>query len=142
VINTGSESGKYEVVVGYLEGQPQSRPPQGWFDFQPREFSLDGGKIQNVRVRLSLPSGADPGSYFAYIEAHALPDQGTAISAAAATKVSFAVKPSSWFAAQKVRVNHFLDDNQPWTYLVAALALAAILLFSLARRFRISLERR
>ena len=141
VINTGNERGDYEVVISYLHDQPQARPPGGWFEFRPQQFSLDAGQTQNVGIRLTLPTGADPGDYFAFIEVHPVADgEGVRVGIAAATRLSFAVKPANWFEEQRVRLNRFLDENEPWSYIVPASILFALLLFLMRRYFRIRLH--
>jgi hypothetical protein len=145
VLNTGSDPGDYEVVITYLGDQAQKRPPAGWFSLQPQRFYLEAKQAESVNIRLTLPTGADPGDYFAYIEAHPINEsQGVRISIAAATKLSFTVKPSNWFDAQRVQLNRYIDDNQPWSYLIPGAALAALLLLTLRRffRLRLQLERR
>jgi hypothetical protein len=141
VINTGDEPGEYEVRVTHLDSQPQLRPGAGWFDLQPRRFFLAAGEAQSVEVHLNLPMGADPGDYFAYLEAHPLTnDQGVSIGVAAATKLTFSVKPSSWLDALVVRTNRLLDDVYPWAYLLGAAVLVALAIRHLRRSFRIDVK--
>src|SRR5688500_12417196 len=78
VINTGNQAAEYEVSINYLQDQTQQRPPPRWFDFQPQRFHLDGGKAQNVQIKLTMPTGALPGSYLAFIEAGPI-SQGTGV---------------------------------------------------------------
>jgi hypothetical protein len=81
-----------------------------------------------VDVRLTLPSGADAGEYFAYLEAHPVTNaEGVSVSVAAATKVSFTVKDASWLEAQRTRVNRWLDDNQVLIWGLVAVVLGALL---------------
>ena len=135
VINTGDKYGDYEVVITYLEGQKESRPPEAWFNFNPNRFSLAAGDGQTVEIRLELPTGADPGDYFAFVEAHPLAENsGPSIGLAAATKLSFSVKPSNWFEVQAIRFNRYIDDSQPWSYVIP-FAILVVLLLLLARRF-------
>jgi hypothetical protein len=141
VINTGDESGEYEVEVTYLEGQPQLRPPSRWFEFQPQRFSLEPGETQNVQISIVLPTGADPGDYFAYLEAHMVATgQGVAIGAGAATKLSFNIEPSNWFEAQRVRLNRWLDDASPWSVLVPGALMGGLVLMFARRFIRIHVE--
>jgi hypothetical protein len=145
VINTGTEPGQYEVAITYTEGQSQKKPPSGWFGLQPQHFFLNGGQPQNVRLSLTLPAKAPPGQYLAYIEAHPLQDgAGVPIGVAAATRISFEVKPSSWLAAQRVRFNREIDKNEPWSYLAPMALLAALLVMTLRKsiRLRLPFERR
>jgi hypothetical protein len=140
VINTGTEAGQYEVAITYAEGQSQKKPPSSWFGLQPQRFFLNGGQPQNVRLSLALPAKAPPGQYLAYIEAHPVQEgAGVPIGVAAATKVSFEVKPSSWLAAQRVRFNREIDENEPWSYLVPTALLAALLVMTLRRSIRLRL---
>ena len=141
VVNTGDEVSDYQVLIGHLEGNTKRRPAPAWFDFQPNRFSLEPGGVQNVKIRLALPTGAEPGDYFAYIEAHLVTQQaGATVGAAAATELSFAVTPSSWLQSQRVRFNRFVDDGEPWTYLAPVALLIAIALVYLRRSFRIRLR--
>jgi hypothetical protein len=129
VINTGTEAGQYEVAITYAEGQSQKKPPSSWFGLQPQRFFLNGGQPQNVRLSLALPAKAPPVQEGA----------GVPIGVAAATKVSFEVKPSSWLAAQRVRFNREIDENEPWSYLVPTALLAALLVMTLRRSIRLRL---
>jgi hypothetical protein len=138
VLNTGDEAGEYQVEIGYFENQPEKRMPSSWIIIQPQRFFLGAGEGKQVELRLSLPGGADPGNYFALIEAHPLDSSGNAnIGAAAATKLSFTVKPSSWLDAQVASVNRLIDENEPWSYVVPAGVLAALALYGLSRKIEV-----
>jgi hypothetical protein len=140
VVNTGDEPSEYEVVINHLQGEDKLPPPPGWFSVQPDRFSLEPGRVQTVRIRLTLPTEAEPGDYFAFIEAHLAPTGGAAtVGAAAATQLSFTVKPSSWLQAQRVRVNRWIDGSEPWSYVVPGLSLVALGLLTVRRFFRIGL---
>jgi hypothetical protein len=141
VINTGDEAGEYEVVITYQHDQRQERPSQDWFAFQPQRFLLEAGRTQNVRILLTVPTGADAGDYFAFIEAHpAAEESGVSVGVAAATKLTFTVKPSGWLQAQQVRLNRWIDDSQPWSYLIPGAILLVGALLTLRRFFRIGLR--
>jgi hypothetical protein len=132
VLNTGDEAGAYEVTVSYAEDSNGKRPPAGWFTFSPARFDLTAGDSRMVDVRLTLPTGADAGDYFAYLEAHPVTSaEGVSVSVAAATKVSFSVKDASWLAAQRTRVNRWIDDNQMLIW--GAIAIGAIVLLYMKR---------
>lgn len=134
VLNTGDEPGDYEVRIGYVEGQSQQRPDQGWLDFQPRRFFLQPGESRSVEIRIELPSGADPGDYFAFIEARPVSEtSNVSIGVAAATRLSFTVDSSSWFAAQRLRISRFLRDTEPWSYVVEGLIVAGLLVYFVGR---------
>jgi hypothetical protein len=141
VLNTGSDPGDYEVVITYIGNQAEKRPPDSWFGFQPQRFRLEPKQMEGVKIRLTLPTGADPGNYFALIEAHPVAEgEGVQIGVAAATRLSFTVKPSNWFEAQRVQVNRYIDESQPWSYLLPGTALALALLYTMRRFLRINLE--
>jgi hypothetical protein len=127
VINTGDEAADYEVLVSYVEGQAEERPSAAWFDFSPRRFHLEPGDAQQVDVALDLPAGATPGHYAALLEAHPVVDaEGVSVGVAAATRLSFTVEPTGWFAAQRLRISRFLRDLEPWTYVVEGTLLVAV----------------
>jgi hypothetical protein len=138
VINTGDEPGQYEVAVSYEADQPQRRPAESWFSFEPQRFLLYPREIQNVQIRLTVPTGASAGDYFAFIEAQPITsEEGVAVGVAAATKLSFNVKPASWLQAQRVWLNRVIDDAEPWSYLIPGMLLTGMMLFSFARFFRV-----
>ena len=141
VINTGSEPGDYEVVVSYLDGQSGLRPAASWFRFQPQRFFLSASQVQDVAIDLTLPTGAGAGDYFALIEAHpVVSGEGVTIGAAAATQVSFNVKPSSWFEAQRLRASRYLDSAQPWPLVVLGSLLALVVFLGQRQLLRIDLR--
>jgi hypothetical protein len=128
VLNTGDEPGAYEVTVSYADDAGAKRPPAGWFEFSPSRFDLAAGDSRMVDVQLTLPTGADSGEYFAYLEAHPVTDkEGVSVSVAAATKVSFTVKDAGWLEAQRTRVNRWLDENQALIFAGLAAALLVLL---------------
>jgi hypothetical protein len=135
VINTGDQPGDYEVYVTYLHDQPERRPSQTWFEFQPQRFFLEPNQTERVAISLELPSGVTPGDYFAFIEARPVAEaDGVSIGVAAATQLTFTVEPSSWLAAQRLRISRFLRDIEPWSYVVEGLILAGALAY-LGRRY-------
>ena len=135
VINTGDESGMYQVSISPLGRQSQRRPDPDWFEFQPPRFYLEPGQTQDVSVRLLLPSGVDTGSYYTQIQAEPLTEgAGETIGVAAATRLTFTVEPSSWLSAQRLRISRFLRDIEPWSYVVEGLILAGAIAY-LARRY-------
>ena len=146
VINTGDEPGDYEVVISYLGDQEEARPPEDWFEFEPQRFFLEAGDSQLVQIRIVLPSGADPDDYFALIEAHPIADEeaGVTIGVAAATKLTFTVKPSNLLAAWILQVENFIEDGEPWTYVIPISLVLLLVLYLVRRnfRFRFGVERR
>ena len=136
VINTGDEPGDYEVEVTYHQDQPELRPIQKWFDFNPSQFHLEAGASQSVAVKLSLPIKVKPGDYFCYLEAHPIikAGPGTTIGVAAATKTYFSVVPANIWQALYYRIASLLTTYSPWTYVVLVIAIAAIVI-SIFRKF-------
>jgi len=136
VINTGDEAGDYELEVTYHQDQPQLRPAQEWFVFTPDQFHLEPGKSQSVAVKLSLPMKVKPGDYFAYLEAHPVikVGPGTTIGVAAATKTYFSVVPANIWQAIYYKTSSFLAIYAPWTYVVLAVIIGAIII-AIFRKF-------
>lgn len=130
VINTGDEAGDYELDITYHQDQPEIRPAQKWFIFNPSQFSLGPGESQNVAVKLSLPVKIKPGEYFAYIEAHPVVQSGpgTTIGIAAATKTYFTVAPANIWQAIIWRVYSFFGIYAPWSYIILIITIGAILI--------------
>ncbi len=143
VINTGDEPGDYEVVISYLADQEERRPPEDWFEFKPQRFFLEAGETQAVTIRITLPTGARPDDYFALIEAHPVStEEGVTIGVAAATKLTFTVKPSNLFSAWLLRIRHFFEDNSPYSIVLPPTLAGLLLIYFLSRRFRLRIERR
>ena len=130
VINTGDESGEYELDVTYHQDQPQLRPAKEWFSFSPSQFHLGPGQSQSVAVKLSLPVKTKPGDYFAYLEAHPIikAGPGTTIGVAAATKTYFTVIPANLWQAIYYKTASLMTMYAPWTYVVLAVIIVAILI--------------
>lgn len=136
VINTGDTAGEYELAITYHQDQPQMRPVQEWFNFSPAKFHLEPGQSQTVAVKLSLPIKTKPGDYFAYVEAHPIikAGPGTTIGVAAATKTYFKVMPANIWQAMYYKITTFFAIYAPWTYVVLAMVIAAIII-ALFRKF-------
>lgn len=136
VINTGDEPGEYELAATYHQDQPQLRPAQEWFSFNPSKFHLEPGQSQSVAVKLSLPMKVKPGDYFCYLEAHPIikAGPGTTIGVAAATKTYFSVVPANLWQAIYYKTQSLLVMYAPWTYVVLAVVAAAIII-TIFRKF-------
>lgn len=137
VINTGDEPGEYELEITYHQDQPELPPPQEWFSFTPQQFHLEPGASQSVAVKLTLPVKVKPGDYFAYLEAHPIikAGPGTTIGVAAATKTYFTVVPANLLQAMIWRVSSFFTTYAPWTYVVLAVAIGAIIIVIIRKFF-------
>jgi hypothetical protein len=141
VTNVGDVAQRYDVVVNYLDETGRTRPPSSWFRISPSSIDLASHESKVVQLDIDLPTGARPGSYLAMIEAHpAQTAEGTLISAAAATRVSFSVKPANRFEAWRLRVDRTIDDYAPWSYALPALSLAILTLFMLRRSLRVNVN--
>ncbi len=137
VINTGDEAGDYEVEATYHQDQPQLRPAQEWFNFNPSSFHLEPGQSQSVAVKLSLPMKVRPGDYFCYLEAHPIikAGPGTTIGVAAATKTYFSIIPANIWQAMYYKTSSFFVMYTPWTYVVLAIVIAAIIIVIFRKYF-------
>jgi len=146
VINTGDESGDYELAVTYHQDQAELRPAQEWFSFSPAAFQLEPGQSQSVAVQLTLPMRVKPGDYFAYLEAHPVKKAGpgTTIGVAAATKAYFTISPANIWQAAYYKTSSLFVLYAPWTYIVLSVILAAIiiLLFKKYFTFQIGISRK
>lgn len=138
VINTGDQAGNYEISIEYHENQSQQRPEKDWFVFTPSTFSLEPGKARIVDIGLRLPVKAEPGEYFAYLEAHPAEQTKageTTIGVAAASKLYFSVAPANIFQALYYKSAFLFKEFYPWSYISSAVIVLAALLVILKRFF-------
>ena len=145
VVNTGHVTADYSLHVTYREAQPELRPPEDWFDFDPDRFLLEPDQVQSVQVSVSIPGSADPGDYFAFLEASPVVEGGgVTVGVAAAVKLSFTVEPGGGGDNPVVAAWNSFNDNAPVSYSIAGVIGALLLLYLLWRRFpiRIRFERR
>ena len=100
VKNTGTEGTDFGVSIEYNQVQSQLRPDAKWVNLSPLTFHLLPGETKIVKASLAIPVSAQPGDYFAYIEAHSVSDSslgGASIAGAASTKFYFSIAKSSMF---------------------------------------------
>ena len=145
VINTGDEVTTYAMSIGFIAGQPERKPDDGWFSFNPQRFTLEPGQSRDIDVSLTVPTGANPGDYFVLVRAGTTSADGgqARVGVAAATKVSFSIESSSWLDAQRRQVDRWLYVWSPWTYLIPAGLLLAFLATKVRRLpFRLKIERK
>lgn len=141
VTNTGTDAGRYEVVITQIQDQEELRPDPDWFRFDPESFNLEPGQSQVVSINLNVEDGAEPGDYFSLIEAHPIQEEtGITIGVAAAAKLSFEVKPSGFLELWRLRIAHFFEDTSPFTTILPPIVAGALLLYFLGRRFRVRIE--
>lgn len=136
VFNTGDEITTYGFGVAYHQENPQLRPRKEWFTFNPDTFILEAGKSQEVSITMTVPVKAEPGDYFAFLEAGpvAKNQPGTSVGIAVATKLFFTVAPANIFQAVTYRVSSFFRANSPWSYAGLGIALFILAIF-LFRKF-------
>jgi len=142
VINTGSEPADYELAITYHQDQPEIRPLQEWFSFNPSSFRLEPGESQNVAVKLTLPTKTKPGDYFAYLEAHPVikAGSGTTIGVAAATKTYFSVAPANILQAIIYRISSLFAAYAPWTYVVLIVITGAVIITAFRKFFKFQIN--
>lgn len=141
VLNTGSDPAQFEVVVSFAADQREKRPAQEWFAFAPQRFPLAPADSQAVAISLDLPASAEPGDYFAFLEAHPIAErQGVSIGVAAATKLSFSIKPANVLQAWLFRFSQLIDESQPWSSVIAVAVLAFLAVRTVGRYLRIGLR--
>ena len=152
VLNTGDEPAKYLFSVQYHEGQEQRtdmglKPAEAWFSFTPASFPLEPGKVQTVKVTLTLPAKIKPGNYFAYLEARPAKKEATiggvtSIGVAAATQLWFTVAPSNFFQGIYYRFISLYSRYHPWDTIVLAVIFVAALLWFVSKKFKFQIARK
>jgi hypothetical protein len=143
VRNPGTETTTYRMGVSHVQGQQGREAPAGWFSFDPPLLTLAPGEASPVTVKLDIPAGAHPDDYEALLQAEIAPQgEGTTVGAAAAARLTFTVKPSNFLQAWQLEAETWFKDNQPWTILVPLVALLALILWWLRRRFTFTVGRR
>jgi hypothetical protein len=144
VFNTGSEEATYSMYVTLNEKQRQLKPNPAWFSFSPNKFTLKPKQSQRVVPTFKPPVVANPGDYFAYLEARPSKTvkQGSAvIGVAAATKLDFKLTSSNIFIGIWYRLLDLYKRSQPWISIVLIAMLAAITYKILRKYIRIDISR-
>jgi hypothetical protein len=143
VRNPGTETTSYELQASPLEAEGREAPPQEWFHFSPSKLTLKPKQTRPVRIRIDLPTGADPGNYVALIGPQIVTKgRGAQVGAAAASRVTFSVEPASALQAYWLELKTFLGDHMPWSALIPAIALLSLLAWRVRSRFALRIERR
>jgi hypothetical protein len=136
ILNTGDEAGFYGMSIEYHEKQPELKPPREWFTFTPNGFDIKPQDAKEVIITVKIPEDAQPGDYFAYLEA--MPQKkGVAgearIAIAAAAKLNFTVGEK--IVEAPVALASISSGKQNFLFVVggalitAILAVASILFF-------------
>jgi hypothetical protein len=143
VRNPGTEITSYRMGASAVESEDAEAPPESWFEFEPRQLTLKPGETRPVQARLVLPTDADPGDYVALVGAQIVTEgSGAQVGAAAAARTTFTVEPATTLQAWWLKLKTFLGDAAPWSWLVPALALLALLTFFVRKRFSLTVARR
>ncbi len=150
VLNTGDETANYQVSVQYFEKQETRsdmglRPAEEWFTFTPQTFSLEPGKVQTVKVTLTLPTKVTPGNYYALLEAQPMKKSvagETSIGIAAATQLWFTIAPANFFQGIYYRFISLYSRYHPWDTIVLAVIFVAALLWYISKRFKFQIARK
>lgn len=143
VLNTGDVAAEYEMDITYHVEQTGIWPDKDWFKFSPHKFQLEPGGAQIVEVRLDIPVKVVPGDYFAFIEAHpvVVNESGvTKINIAAACKFYFSVAPANIFQGIYYRTLSLFTHYSPWSYIVFAVVVFAILTVIFRKKFKFNLR--
>lgn len=138
VRNTGDEPSYYGLGTGYHVERTEIRIPREWLAFSPDKFFLEPGKSQLVAIKLTLPLKAQPGDYFAYVEAFPIAEPGAGgatMGIAVGAKLFFTVVPANIFQAVIFRVSSFWNAYSPWTWVVLGMALTAIIIVLFKKKF-------
>jgi hypothetical protein len=143
VRNPGTETSSYELKASPLEIEGRQAPPGEWFHFSPRKLTLKPKQTQAVKVRIDLPTGADPGNYVALVGPQIVTKgRGAQVGAAAASRVTFSVEPATALEAYWLKLKTFFSDHAPWSYVVPLVLLLALLAYRIRSRFAFRIERR
>ena len=138
LVNTGDEPSEYGVQIVFHENQKEMRPDKEWFKFEPSQFYLEPNQSQLVQIKLTLPiKGARPGDYFAFLQGFPIAKTAvagqTSVGIAAATKLYFTVAPANIFVGIYYRLASLFNLYSPWSYVVLAIVIAALLVVILRR---------
>jgi hypothetical protein len=143
VRNPGSEVTSYALKASPLRVEGKDAPPESWFHFSPAKLTLKPQQTRPVKVRIDLPTGADPGDYVALVGPEIVTKgAGAQVGAAAASRVTFTVEPATWLQAERLKIKRFFSDHAPWSYVVPLVLLLALLAYRIRSRFTFRIERR
>jgi hypothetical protein len=145
VRNPGTERTSYSMVANPVSDPGRVAPPSSWFRFEPSHVTLDPGQTTPVRVRLVVPTDAQPGDYIALVGAEIVTvGSGTTVGAAAAARTTFTIKPANAIQAIVAWLGQQWNDFFPWSAIVPAIVVVAFGLWVARRRFTfgLTIERR
>ncbi len=145
VRNPGTERTTYAMAANPVQDPDLAAPGGDWFTFEPGSVTLEPGETVRVRVRLVLPTDAEPGNYIALVGAQiATQGGGARVGAAAAARTTFTIAPASNLQAFAAWLGRTFTDFLPWSAVVPGLAVGTLGLWFVRRRFtfRVGIERR
>jgi hypothetical protein len=141
--NPGSEVTSYALKASPLRLKGKEAPPESWFRFSPAKLTLKPDQTRAVKVRIELPTGADPGDYVALVGPQIVTrGRGAQVGAGAASRVTFTVEPATWLQAEWLKFKTFFSDGAPWSYVLPLVLLLTLLAYRVRRRFAFRIERR
>lgn len=137
VLNTGDEPSYYAVEITTDLNQPELKPLNGWFSFNPALFHLEPKKSQPVKITLTLPMKMTPGDYYGYVDAHPVVEAGpgTSVGISAASRLYFTVAPANSWQAFTFRISSLWQRYTPWNWVVLAIALGAVIIAFFRKHF-------
>ena len=62
VVNTGSKTNQYELVVVKMAKQIELQSPSHFISYTPKSFTLEPGASQVISLTLDIPINATPGN--------------------------------------------------------------------------------
>jgi hypothetical protein len=143
VRNPGTETTSYELKASPLLLKGRDAPSESWFRFSPARLTLKPKETRAVKVRIDLPTRADPGNYVALVGPQIVTNgSGAQVGAAAASRVTFSVEPATTLGAYWLKLKTFFSDHAPWSYVVPLVFLLALLAYRIRSRFAFRIERR
>jgi hypothetical protein len=143
VRNPGTDTTSYELAASPVEVDGREAPPADWFHFSPARLTLKPKEARAVKVRLELPTGADPGDYIALVGPQIITKgSGAQVGAAAASRVTFTVEPATWLQAEWLKLKTFFSEHAPGSYVLPLVLLLALLAYRIRSRFAFRVERR
>jgi len=136
VRNPGTERTSYMMIANPVQDPAYSAPPASWFEFEPSSVTLDPGESRPVKVRLVLPTDADPGSYLVLVGAQiATQSGGATVGAAAAARTTFVIEPAGSLQAFGKWLSRVFTDTLPWSAILPVAALLGGIVWIVRRRF-------
>lgn len=143
VRNPGTETTSYELKASPLEIDGREPSPASWFSFSPARLTLKPNGTRAVKVRIDLPTGADPGDYVALVGPQIVTKgSGAQVGAAAASRVTFTVEPATTLHAWWLKAKTLFRNHAPWSWLLPLLIAVAAAVSQTRSRFSFRVERR